>query len=147
MIYKKLYKIHILLALIAVVVSCFLLTNNALGATDTAKEKFTSGLESSATQAGLAETSGEAGLTNIITSVIGGLLYFAATILLVFIIWGGYMWMTAGGNEQQVEKGQKYIKNAVIGYIIIAASYLIVQLVSTELIGQTTDDAQQESDQ
>ena len=43
------------------------------------------------------------------------------------------MWMTAGGNEEKVKKGQKYIINSIIGYIVIAISYLIVQFVTGSL--------------
>ena len=85
-------------------------------------------------QTGLEATQGTAvlpaapkgGLPELIGTYVGYIGYFAATIMLILIIYGGYMWMTAGGNEESVKKGQKYIVWAVIGYLIIAASYLII---------------------
>lgn len=139
---KKLFnKISFLLMLFTIILSSLLSVNKALCAEDdsdtggTAIEQFTGGLDTSAIEAGITTEKPNTGteLTTLIGTIIGGLLYFAATILLILIIYGGYMWMTAGGNDQQIEKGQKYIKNAIIGYIVIAVSYLIVQLVTTQI--------------
>jgi hypothetical protein len=41
------------------------------------------------------------------------------------IIYGGYLWMTAGGKEEQVTQAKKWITNSVIGLIIIGFAYLI----------------------
>ena len=41
------------------------------------------------------------------------------------IIYGGFLWMTAGGNEENVGKAKKTIYYAVIGMLIIFAAYSI----------------------
>ena len=71
--------------------------------------------------------------------VVGRIIYVAlgilGTILLVLIVYAGFLWMTAGGNEDQVDKAKTYIKNAVIGLVIVLSSYAITYFVITRLMG------------
>lgn len=55
-----------------------------------------------------------------------GLLGLAAVIM---IIYGGYQWLTAGGNDSQVENAKKTLRAAVIGLAIVMLSYAISILV------------------
>ncbi|TAK05131.1 hypothetical protein EPO33_04080 [Patescibacteria group bacterium] len=56
----------------------------------------------------------------------------------VLIIYAGYLWMNARGNEQQVEKARSILTQAVIGLIIILASYSIAGFVVRNLVNATT---------
>ncbi len=49
-----------------------------------------------------------------------------AIIAFVFLIIGGFLYLTAGGNAEQSKKGLSGILNAVIGLIIISLSYVIL---------------------
>lgn len=68
-----------------------------------------------------------------ISQTIGGivrvLLGLTGTIFLVLTIYGGFLWMTAGGNEDQVEKALNIFKRSVVGLIIVLASYSITYFV------------------
>ena len=59
------------------------------------------------------------------------------TIFLILIIYAGFRWMTAGGNEEQVAESRKLIINASIGLAIIIFSYAITYLVSSLLANAT----------
>lgn len=59
-------------------------------------------------------------------SVILGLL---GIIFLVLTIYAGLLWMTAGGNGDQVKKAQQILGNAVIGLILTLSSYAITYFV------------------
>ena len=124
----------ILSLIICLSISCVLIGASQVAAS-TAITNFQTGVNNATVKAGIAteQQVEQASLVARIGSIVGIMLYFAATILLVFIIWGGYMWMTAGGNEEKVKKGQKYIINSIIGYIVIAVSYLIVRFVIESL--------------
>ena len=61
----------------------------------------------------------------IIATIIRIALSLLAAIFLILIIIAGFQWMTAGGNEQKVEKALARIKTAVIGLIIVLAAYAI----------------------
>ena len=50
-------------------------------------------------------------------------------IFLVLIMYGGFLWMTARGNEEQVTKSKNILKTALIGLVIILASYGIAQFI------------------
>jgi len=46
-------------------------------------------------------------------------------VFLVLTIYAGIMWMTAGGNDDQLDKAKKTLTRSVIGLIIITSSYSI----------------------
>jgi len=68
-------------------------------------------------------------LQQVVPNIIRGFLGILGIICVVLIIYAGYLWMTAGGNEEQVTKAKKLITNAVIGLIIIMLAYSISYFV------------------
>jgi len=56
-------------------------------------------------------------------------------VLLVFIIYAGFLWMTAGGNEEQITKAKATIRNAVIGLIILLSAYSITIFAARLALG------------
>jgi len=54
------------------------------------------------------------------------------------ILYGGFKWMTAGGNEEQVGEAKKIIISGVIGLIIILSAYAIANFVVGAIIQGTT---------
>jgi hypothetical protein len=92
----------------------------------------------SAVDTGLSKTAGTAGLTSgnlpqIIGRFIGALLGLVGSIFVVLIIWAGVNWMTAQGNDEKIKKAKATITGAVIGLVIIFASYAIVNTVVSAL--------------
>ena len=75
-------------------------------------------------------------ITNII-QIFLGLLGFIA---LIIIIYGGFVWMTSGGNQEKINKAKGILKSAIIGLLIILFSYVIVSVVMRAVVGVTTDD-------
>lgn len=71
-------------------------------------------------------SSGGVGLLETIAFIIGAALTLVGALFLILIIYGGVLWMTAGGNEEQVKKAKKYIINATIGLIIVVIANVIV---------------------
>ena len=55
-------------------------------------------------------------------SIVGYFLGLLGTVFVVLMIYAGYLYMTAQGNEEQVEKAKGLIKNAVIGLVIVFTS-------------------------
>lgn len=88
-----------------------------------------------------AAAAGVAGATDLI-KIIGRLinifLGFLGIIFLVLLLYAGYLWMTAGGDPEKVKKAQQYIKNAVIGLIIIASAWAITAFILNALTGAVT---------
>lgn len=54
------------------------------------------------------------------------------TIFFALTAYAGYLWFSAGGNEEQVDKAKKLLRDGVIGLVIIISSYTIT-IVATDL--------------
>lgn len=66
----------------------------------------------------------------VIVSLLKWLLVIVAALAVVYLVYGGIMYITAGGNPEQATKARTAIINAIIGIVIILASFLIVNWVS-----------------
>lgn len=56
-------------------------------------------------------------------------LSFVGLVLLVLFIYAGFLWMTAGGNEEKVAEARQLMQNGIIGLIIVVSSYAITEFV------------------
>jgi len=70
--------------------------------------------------------------------IISATLGLLGTIAVVIIIYAGFKWMTAGGNDENVTSAKKILIAAVIGLIIILSAYAITRFVMTNLYEATT---------
>lgn len=64
-----------------------------------------------------------------IPKAIDFLLYLVAPIIMVFLIYSGFLLITAGDDDESVTKAKDYIKHALIGLVIILISYSIIKAV------------------
>lgn len=76
-------------------------------------------------------------LSQSVGKVIKAVLATVGTIFFVLTIYAGFLWMTASGNEEQVEKAKNIIKAAIIGLVICLASYGITNFVVGALVKAT----------
>ncbi|MFH0818518.1 MAG: pilin [Patescibacteria group bacterium] len=81
---------------------------------------------------------GNASPEELVVSVINWILGLLALVAVIMILIGGFMWMTAGGNEEKVEKAKKLLIAAIIGLVIILAAWGISVYVITNLLTFTT---------
>lgn len=81
--------------------------------------------------------SNETTLTGFIFRVINIALALAGLIAVLFLIIGGFRFITAGGNDASAEQAKKMILNAVIGVIVIILSFVVVRVVSNTLTTST----------
>ncbi len=75
--------------------------------------------------------------SNIVARIIKIVLGFVGVIFIVLIIYAGFMWMTAAGNEERIEKAKKIIIRATIGIAIVLLAYTITYTI-TELLIEST---------
>ncbi len=61
----------------------------------------------------------------IVADIIIIVLQLLGIIFFALMVYAGFLWMTASGNEEKVETSKKIIFQAVIGLAIILASYSI----------------------
>jgi len=84
-------------------------------------------------QVGTSAGLGNASVGGIIATIIQAGLGLLAAIFLVLMIYAGFQWMTASGNETQIKKALDTIKTAIIGLIIVLAAYAITSFIFTAL--------------
>jgi len=51
----------------------------------------------------------------------------------VMIVWGGVQWMTSAGNPTKTSDAKDKIQKALLGLLLILASFLILQVINPEL--------------
>ncbi|MDZ4221355.1 MAG: pilin [Patescibacteria group bacterium] len=84
---------------------------------------------------GQVDVSHDAGLYTKISAIINILLGFIGVVALVYILYAGFRWITASGNEDQVTEARNNIRNAVIGLVVVFLAFVITNYVITALIG------------
>lgn len=83
---------------------------------------------------GLASTDPRITVPRIINVVLGLL----GTVATVLMIYAGFNWMTAAGNDEKIETAKKTIFAAILGLIIIMMSYAITRFVVNQSYTATT---------
>ena len=53
--------------------------------------------------------------------------------LVVIIVYAGYLWLTAGGNSENVIKARKWVSNGIIGLVITLSAFAITDFVMQRL--------------
>ncbi|MFH1947081.1 MAG: hypothetical protein ABIJ23_02925 [Candidatus Magasanikbacteria bacterium] len=79
-------------------------------------------------------------------TIIRAALGLLGTVSLVIILYAGFKWMTAGGNEESVKDAQKILTAAVIGLVIILSAYSITRFITSRLLIATHQDVLTEGD-
>ena len=67
----------------------------------------------------------------LISAILPNIYILAGLILLFFLIFGGFMVILGAGesNSERVEKGKKILTGTLIGFLVIFASYWIIQIL------------------
>lgn len=59
--------------------------------------------------------------------------YVAPIIVVVTLLWGGFLILTSGGSAEQVTKAKGMFWKAIVGLVIAMAAWLIVRFVLVQL--------------
>ena len=76
-------------------------------------------------------------LPTIVGNIINVVLGFLGILLLGYLLYAGFLWMTAGGSDDQVKKAKLIIQQSIIGLVIIAAAFAISTFVLGSLLNVT----------
>lgn len=71
----------------------------------------------------------------ITAQIIRGALTIVGTLFLVLMVYGGFLWMTARGNEDQVTKAKNIVIAAVIGLVVIVGAYAVTNFIVSAGVG------------
>lgn len=90
---------------------------------------FNSNLEEVNDQAGF----GNQPLEETLGLLINVLLSFLGVICLVLVLYAGFLWMTAGGDDKKVGTAKNIMINAVVGLIVLLSAYAISTFVIEQI--------------
>ncbi|MEK7629304.1 MAG: TrbC/VirB2 family protein [Patescibacteria group bacterium] len=72
-------------------------------------------------------------LTSTVTIVVNYIIGIVAIVAVVMIVWAGYLYITAGMDEKNVEKAKKMLLYGIIGIVVVILSYSIVSFATSFL--------------
>ena len=76
-------------------------------------------------------------LLDTITFVINIVLYLVGAIALLMLVYGGFMYIISGGNEDTIEKAKKILTYAIVGVVVVIISYVVVNFLVAEIAWNT----------
>jgi cbb3-type cytochrome oxidase subunit 3 len=79
-------------------------------------------------------TSGDITVSDIVGIAIRGVITLLGLVFIVLILLAGFKWMRAEGNEEEIKKANRTIKESIIGLIITLSAWTIWSFVFEKLI-------------
>jgi len=70
-----------------------------------------------------------------VITIINYLLAWAWLVTVLFIVWAGWGMFNSGGNEEEVTKSKAGLTNAIIGFFIVMASFVLINWVFAVVTG------------
>ncbi len=92
-------------------------------------------LPSPVVAAGLSNPLGTTDLNEVFARLIKAVLGVSGGLALLMFIWGGFLFLTAGGNDGRIKKGKETLTWAIIGIVVILAAYILVSALINVLVG------------
>ncbi len=68
-------------------------------------------------------------ISEFLLKIIDVLLIFALPIIILYIMYAGYLFVTAAGNSEQVSSAKKALLWAVVGGVIVLGAKLIISVI------------------
>lgn len=82
----------------------------------------------------VSNTGASMSLDEMITFRVAGMVLFIGLAVVLVIVYAGFMWMTAGGNEEQIKKAKKLMTNAILGLAVLVSAYIITYFIVSYFI-------------
>jgi|GEM_PF-2671160 len=70
-----------------------------------------------------------ANISSLINIVLPLLSLGAALVFLTMALYGGFMWITSGGNQENLAKSRKVFINAILGFCIVVFGFVFVKII------------------
>lgn len=97
----------------------------------------TGALEEAVNDTTLAGGNANSQIFNIIGRLINIALGLLGIVFFIYVVWAGFIWMTAGGDETKVKKATQMLIQGTIGLVIILAAYAISNFAVSQLLTAT----------
>lgn len=70
---------------------------------------------------------------DLVGTVLNAALTLVGLIFLVLMVYAGYLWLTARGEEEPITKAKKIIVSSIIGFVLVASAYSITVFIGKRL--------------
>lgn len=74
---------------------------------------------------------GAKGISKFLSNLITLIYSLAAVVLIFMLLWGAWDWLTSEGEKEKLENAKRKILNAIIGIMLFAAAFAIIQVLGT----------------
>lgn len=82
-------------------------------------------------------------ITELFASIIDVILVFAIPIIVFFIIYAGFLYVTARGNEGTIQKAHMALLYALIGGLLILGARVLIDVVKGTVEGVTGEETRE----
>lgn len=76
---------------------------------------------------GIKVYAGSSSFLTIVANLINFALFLAGLVAFIFVLYGGFVYLTAGGDSARAGTGRTIIVNAIVGILIIFISWILVR--------------------
>lgn len=74
---------------------------------------------------------GPSAIGSIISALVGFFLILSFVATLVYMLLGGFDWVTSSGDKTKLQSARDKITNALVGLVVVGASWAVMMLVGT----------------
>ena len=76
-----------------------------------------------------------AGLRGLVQTMVNWILYFLGFVATIFLLYGGFLYVTAGMSDDNIAKAKKIITYSVIGIVLILIAAVLVNALLNMISG------------
>ena len=78
-------------------------------------------------------------LTQTISNIVGIMMGVVGAVAVAYLVYGAFLYMTAGGAPNQMEKGKTAMMTSLAGVVLALLAYVIVRLVMGAIVDPAVD--------
>ena len=131
---KKSLQSLLLVPVFALGVSMVMPSITTYAADENADTNFNNGLQGGINAATTDSNNKTASAGSVVSQVVNILMFIIGAVSVIMIIWGGFKYVTSGGDSSGVTAAKNTILYAVIGLIVAVLSLVIVNFVLNDFL-------------
>jgi len=94
-------------------------------------------------QAALQELVGsDSTFPEFVSGLLGAVMTIAALLVLLYLVWGAFEWISAGGDSGKIEKARTKITQSIVGILVLSSAlalfFALEQFLGLKILGGTS---------
>jgi hypothetical protein len=85
------------------------------------------------------KTTGTVDPQQIVVNAINYSLFFIGALALIFVVYGGILFVTSGGDAEKTTKARNTLLYAIIGIIVVVLAYVLINWIAGSGAGTLTN--------